>query len=334
MSAEQTPPNETGNMQDIPAKEVLDQNMRLMRGLFRMQEEELKLRRREQRWNQVRFAVFVIPSMIAILFWLVSFGFNAAKSWAGNYVAFIDMRGEISEGGPVSARRAIAGLRGAFSDDRAKGVLIRISSGGGSATQSWLIRDYIDAKKKETGKKVVVVGEEMLASGAYLIASGADKICVHGTTVTGSIGVVMEGWGFYEAAHKVGVEHRTFTAGEYKRRLSPFQPVSEADRKKVEAMLTRTHEKFEDYVKRGRGDRLRGEAETVFSGDIFSGDEALEYGLVDCLGSLTDVMKTEFDTEKARDFSFRDPWYVQASQGAVSAMVRTFQQPMQMKLEY
>lgn len=317
----------------LSVKDALEQNTRLMRGLFRMQEEEVKLRQKEQRWNQVRFAIFVIPSAIAIIIWLIGFGVRAAQNWSGDYVAMVDLRGTIAEGGPISSRRAIAGLNGAFSDDNAKGVLIRISSPGGGATQSALIRDYIDAKKKETGKRVVVVGEDVMASGAYLIASGADTIYVHKTTLTGSIGVIMEGWGFQHVMDKIGVERRVFTAGEFKQRLSPYQPVTEADREKAKDMVAKTHKTFIAYVELGRGDRIKGDRNKLFNGDVFSGEEALQFGLVDKLGSVRDAMKSEFDTDKARDFSFKDPWYVQASQQSVRAALDWVSGP-RLELQY
>lgn len=312
---------------DETTKEILAQNTRMMRGLFQMQEEEIKLRRKEQSVNRLRFLMFVVPSALALLIWISQYMINASKNWVGDYVAVVDLRGPIAEGGPISARRAIAGLNGAFSDKRAKGVLIRISSPGGGATQSALIRDYIDAKKKETGKKVVVVGEDVLASGAYLIASGADLIYVHPTTLTGSIGVIMEGWGFQAIIDKIGLERRVFTAGEFKQRLSPYKAISEIDREKAEEMVSKTHKKFIAYVETGRGDRIKGEREKLFNGDIFSGDEALEAGLVDKLGSARDAMTNEFATDRGRDFSFKDPWYMQASQQSVQAALSWFAAP-------
>lgn len=312
---------------DESTKEILAQNTRMMRGLFQMQEEEMKLRRKEQGVNRLRFLMFVVPSAVALLIWLAQFLINAGQNWWGDYVAVVDLRGAIAESGPISARRAIAGLNGAFSDKRAKGVLIRISSPGGGATQSALIRDYMDAKKKETGKKVVVVGEDLLASGAYLIASGADLIYVHPTTLTGSIGVIMEGWGFERIIDKIGLERRVFTAGQFKQRLSPYKAISELDREKAEQMVAKTHKKFIAYVEAGRGDRIKGERDKLFNGDIFSGDEALESGLVDKLGSARDAMETEFHTDRGRDFSFKDPWYMQASQQSVQAALDWFTGP-------
>lgn len=317
-------------MSDESTRDALAQNTRLINGFFQMQKDEMELRRKEQNLNRLRFLMFVIPSGLAIAFWLAQFLYNQGRNWAGEYVAVVDMRGTIAEGGPISARRAIAGLNGAFSDKRAKGVLIRISSPGGGATQSALIRDYIDNRKKETGKKVVVVGEDLLASGAYLIASGADLIYVHPTTLTGSIGVIMEGWGFEKIIDKVGLERRVFTAGEFKQRLSPFKAVNEVDRQKAEQMVSKTHKKFIAYVESGRGERIKGDKSKLFNGDIFSGDEALEAGLVDKLGSTRDAMETEFATDRGRDYSYKDPWYVQASQQTVSAALDWFATP-QMK---
>lgn len=217
------------------------------------------------------------------------------------YVALVRLNGEISSGmrfkreGSFSAETTIPLLQKAFEDKKAKGVVIQINSHGGSPVQSALIHDEIIKLKAKHKKKVVILGEDYMASGAYYIAVSADKIYVNTNTITGSIGVAIDGYGYVELGKKIGVESRTYTAGENKRRLNPLKPESEGDVKKIKQTLEEIHDDFKTVVLKGRAGKLKQEDHNeLFSGDAWTGKKALKFGLIDELGTLTDLLEKEF----------------------------------------
>jgi protease-4 len=181
-----------------------------------------------------------------------------------------------------------------------------VNSPGGSPVQSSIIYDRILALKAEhPEKRIVTVATDTLASGAYFVASATDRIYVNRSTIAGSIGVVSDGFGFTDALKRLGVERRVFTAGENKARLDPFIPLTDADKAKIADVLSEIHKHFIDAVKTGRGDRLSFEAAGLFEGDVWTGNQALEMGLVDALGDLTSVLDREFGVEHARDYTIK-----------------------------
>lgn len=289
---------------DTPVADVKDP-------LLREFIEDVKARRirdnRRLRWAIVKWAVWVLPVLFAVSVMVLQNGSAIIDEFTKPYVAVVSLTGTISESGRASSRAMVESLNAAFRDKRAKGIVIRVNSRGGSATQSSLIRDHLDRMKRQhPDKRVIAVAEDTMASGAYLIASGADMIYVHASTITGSIGVIIESWGLKDVLDKVGVEHRSFTAGEHKGRLSQFEALRQSDRDKADSMVKKTHEQFIDYVKRGRGERLTGEPTIIFSGDVFLGSEAVEYGLVDKLGDLEDAIAVEFGVNSMKDYSSPD----------------------------
>lgn len=219
------------------------------------------------------------------------------------YVNLIKLNGRISADSTFSSDKVAPLLKKAFEDAKAEGVIIKINSGGGSPVQSSLIHNEILRLKKIYRKKVVVIGEDALASGAYYVAVSADKIYVNQNTLTGSVGVVSEGYGVAELAKKLGVEHRVHTAGSNKRRHDRFKPESHEDIKKLNQELTDVHEDFISAVKTGRGARLKADAKEVFSGDAWNGAKAKEMGLVDHLGGVYEVMEKEFQVSRFVDCS-------------------------------
>ena len=150
---------------------------------------------------------------------------------------------------------------------------------------------------------MITVGEDALASGAYMVASATDKIYVNAGTITGSIGVLMEGFGYQGLMKKIGVTSRLFAVGKHKTRLDPFQPLKADDVKKVKAILADAHQHFIAMVKQGRGNRLKGSDSKLFSGDFWLGDTAIKLGLADGLGNLYSVMKKEFKVSDFVDYS-------------------------------
>ena len=188
-------------------------------------------------------------------------------------------------------------LNEAFRDKNAKGVVLLINSPGGSAVQASIIHDKIEALKKQYHKRVVVVGVDALASGAYLVSTAADEIYVNKDTLTGSIGVVMGGFGFVDAIQKLGITRRVFTAGSNKDRLDPFRPLTDQDKLKLHQILNEVHQNFIDDVLQGRRGKLRGNENELFSGDFWTGQQAVRLGLVDGTANLWTVMKKQFDVE-------------------------------------
>src|SRR3990167_4502521 len=177
-----------------------------------------------RRWKNIRFFIWLILVVFALWIFMgpMSDDDNTIPDVGKNYVALIRLDGVIKAGSEFSARTIIPELSCAFRDKNAKGVVLLINSPGGSPVQASMIHDKIIQLKEKYHKEVIVVGEDTLASGAYLVATAADKIYVNKDTVTGSIGVIMEGFGFNDVMKKLGITRRVFTAGTNKDRLDPF----------------------------------------------------------------------------------------------------------------
>jgi protease-4 len=264
----------------------------------------IREKRSDRRWKNIRF-FFVF---LLILFVMMSVFGSMHSSISGaednkNYVALVRLNGMIGPGEDFSAENVLPMLKEAFSDKQAKGVVIDIDSGGGTPVQASIIHDEIIKLKKKYHKKVVVVGEDLLASGAYYVAVAADKIYVNPNTVTGSIGVIMKGFGFPDLIKKIGIERRVFSAGVNKDRLDPFLPATQEDVNKIQQVISEVHNNFEQVVLEGRQGKLHGDNSTLFSGDFWSGPSALKLGLVDGLGNLSDVLTIEFQAGRYRDYS-------------------------------
>jgi protease IV len=188
--------------------------------------------------------------------------------------------------------------------------------------QAAIIRDrLIMLRQAHPDTKVWAVGEDRLTSGAYFIAMGAPNVCVNRSTVTGSIGVIQDSWGLDKAIDKLGIERRVFTAGTAKNRMDMFRPLTEEDRTHTRAMLDTVHQHFKSVVREGRGARLKRPEAELFTGDYWTGDTVLEYGLVDRLCNLQDVLVEEFHAPDARDFTPR-PTLLEAVSGVIGTQVR------------
>lgn len=271
----------------------------------------LRETRATRRWRNFRFIVWTI---LIVFFIVILFSPKKPKATSAEpkkpYVSLVRLQGPIMAGKRFSARKVNPILRKAFSDKHSKGVVIIINSPGGSPVQASIIRDNIIHLKNKYKKKVVVIGQDALASGAYLVATGADKIFVHNDTLTGSIGVIMSGFGFTGAMEKLGITRRVFTAGTNKDRLDPFKPLKPADEAKAKAILAVAHNNFIADVKAGRKGKLKGDPSELFSGDFWLGSEAVKLGLADGIGNLWTIMKQEFNVSHYRDYS-RSPSLLQ-----------------------
>ena len=257
--------------------------------------ELLRDRRTERRWR-VFFRLAWLGLALAVAWALFAKQVHVSAPTAP-HTALLEIRGDIAMDTEASADLLVSALRSAFEDPGAQAVVLRINSPGGSPVQSGIVNDEIRRLKALHGKKVYAVVEEICASGACYIAVAADEIYVDKASLVGSIGVLMDGFGFTGLMDKLGVERRLLTAGEHKGMLDPFSPQSEKERAFAKAMIDQVHRQFIDVVKTGRGDRLKETPET-FSGLFWNGEEAVKMGLADHIGSLDHVAR---DVVKAED---------------------------------
>ncbi|GAA6133527.1 signal peptide peptidase SppA [Oceaniserpentilla sp. 4NH20-0058] len=220
----------------------------------------------------------------------------------GNFTALVDVRGVIADGEEASADLIVTGLRNAFDAEGAKAVVLRINSPGGSPVQSGYVYDEIKRLRALHDIPVYAVISDLGASGAYYIAAAADEIYADKASLVGSIGVVGSGFGFVDVMKKIGVERRQFTSGEHKAFLDPFTPLNKEEKTFWEGVLATTHKQFIDQVKKGRGDRLS-EDERLFSGLVWTGEQALGLGLIDGLGNSSYVARELVGAEKIVDFT-------------------------------
>ena len=266
--------------------------------------ELLKEKRADRWWKTVRSLAWL--AFFTFVFFKV-FSMTSGKSLTdtvkpGKYVALVRLDGMIAPGREFSAETVVPILRSAFEDKNAAGVIIDINSPGGTPVQASIIHDAILAYKKRYKKRVIVVGEDLLTSGAYYVAVSADSIYVNPNTLTGSIGVIMKGFGFVDFIKKIGVERRVYVDGDQKDRLDPFLPQTPDDLKKIHQVMGEVHENFAAAVLEGRKGRLHADSATLFTGDFWSGQSALKLGLVDGVGNLMDVSEKEFKTTRFKQY--------------------------------
>jgi len=232
--------------------------------------------------------------------------FNDGKKTFDTHTALIDISGVIEAGGEVNADAVMNSLHDAYDSKGTKGIILRINSPGGSPVQAGIINDEIKRQKKlHPNIPVYAVVEDICASGGYYIAAAADKIYVDKASIVGSIGVLMDGYGFTETMKKVGVERRLMTAGENKAMLDPFSPVNPKHQELAQTMLNEVHEQFKTVVREGRGGRLK-ETPEVFSGLFWSGEQSIKIGLADALGSADYVAREIIKQEEIVDFTYQE----------------------------
>ena len=265
--------------------------------------ELLQDRRSERRWR-VFFRLAWLGLVIMVAWALLSQrGHNSPPT--GPHTALVEVRGEIAADSEASAEQLIAGLRAAFADTGARAVVIRINSPGGSPVQAGIVNDEIRRLKALHQKKVYAVVDEMCASGAYYIAVAADEIFVDKASLVGSIGVLMDGFGFSGLMDKLGVERRLLTAGENKGMLDPYSPQNAKHRAYAQAMIDQIHQQFIRTVREGRGKRLKETGDT-FSGLFWNGEEAIRLGLADQIGTLDHVARDVVHAEEVVDYTLKE----------------------------
>jgi protease-4 len=234
---------------------------------------------------------------------------DSERTPAGPHTAVVSMQGVIAAGGEVNADKVVEGLREAFKDKNTRGVILRANSPGGSPVQSGLINDEIRRLRKLYPKTALyVVMEDVCASGCYYVAAAADAIYADKASLVGSIGVLMNGFGFTGAMDKLGVERRLLTAGANKGFLDPFSPMNAEQKEKAQVMLNEIHQQFIAVVKAGRGKKLAVDNPDLFSGMVWSGETAQKLGLVDGLSSVDAVARDVIKAPNLVDFTPKSGW--------------------------
>ncbi|HQS59371.1 MAG: S49 family peptidase [Gallionellales bacterium 35-53-114] len=262
--------------------------------------------RRARRWS-IFFKTLTFGYLFIVLFMFMGwFGSGDSALSTGKHTALIDLDGVISANSPASADNLIASLQAAFKDKGTKGVVLRINSPGGSPVQSGYVNDEITRlRTMHPDIPLYVVVDDICASGGYYIAAAADKIFVNKASIVGSIGVLMDGFGFTGTMNKLGIERRLLTAGDNKGFMDPFSPRNPKHEALTKTMLLEIHQQFISVVKQGRGTRLKNNPE-IFSGLFWSGQKSIELGLADEMGSLGSVARDVIKEENIVDFTARD----------------------------
>ncbi len=277
--------------------------------------------RRARRWG-IFFKLFFAAYLVLILV------IAQSDSWSGkalttNHTALVDVEGVISADSLANADNVISGLRAAFENKSTQGIVLRANSPGGSPVQAGYINDEIKRLRAKYPKTPLyaVIGD-VCASGCYYIVAAADKIYADKASIVGSIGVLMNGFGFVDTMKKVGAERRLMTAGEHKGFLDPFGPVKPAEAKHAQQMLDEIHRQFIETIRQGRGKALK-ETKDMFSGLFWTGEDAVKMGLVDSLGGTSYVAREVIGAEEIVDYTYRENVFDRFARRLGTAMAQT-----------
>jgi protease IV len=283
--------------------EPIDNNQWQQQTIEKLALSGLKEQQTARRWSTFfKFLTFAYLFLLLVL----ALGWVGSKGATGPHTALIEIAGVIEPGGEVNADSVISSLREAYDNVNTKGIILRFNTPGGSPVQSGIINDEI-VRQKKLHPKIPVYGvvEDICASGGYYIAAATDKIYVDKGSIVGSIGVLMDGYGFTEVMKKIGVERRLLTAGENKAMLDPFSDVNPKHQALAQSMLNEIHEQFKTVVRNGRGARLK-ETPEIFSGLFWSGEQSIKLGLADALGSADFVAREVIKQEEIVDYTYQD----------------------------
>jgi protease-4 len=264
----------------------------------------LREQRRARRWG-IFFKLLGFAYLTVILLLALNWR-GDDRLTAGKHTALVDIVGVIEPKGNANADRITEALQLAFKDKNTQGVILRVNSPGGSPVQAGIIYDEIRRLRGiYPNIPMYAVVEDICASGGYYIAAAADRIYVDKASIVGSIGVIMDGWGFTGTMEKLGVERRVLTSGENKAFLDPFAPVDEKQKKHAQSMLEEIHKQFIEVVRKGRGKRLK-EGPELFSGLLWTGAKSVELGLSDGFGSVDFVAREVVKAEEIVDFTQKE----------------------------
>lgn len=271
--------------------------------------------RRRRRWNIFFKLIFLVIFILIVLGLLAEKGLKGSGiqvddqgNIVNRYTAVVDVKGMIADTSDASAEKIIAGIQNAYKDPNVAGIVLRINSGGGSPVQSGYVYDEINRlRMMNPNKPIVSVIEDIGASGAYYIAAATENIYADKASLVGSIGVTAAGFGFTGLIDKVGVERRLYTSGEYKAFLDPFSPQNPKETAFWQEVLSGVHDQFIDAVEKGRGKRLNvRDNPDLYSGLIWNGEQALEIGLIDGLGSTATIAREKFSAPYLVDFTKKE----------------------------
>jgi protease-4 len=264
----------------------------------------LREQRAKRRWG-IFFKLAGLSYLIAVLVMVVDWGGSEQLADA-RHTAVIHLHGTIEAQGEASAQNINNALEEAFADKRTAGVILRVNSPGGSPVQAGIVHDEIRRlRTKHPQIPLYAVVEDVCASGGYYIAAAADKIFVDKASIVGSIGVLMDAFGFTGTMEKLGIERRLLTAGDNKGFLDPFSPQDAKQKAHAQVLLREIHEQFIDVVRRGRGDRLKDTPE-LFSGLMWTGSQSVGLGLADGLGTVGSVARDVIKADRIVEFTIRE----------------------------
>ena len=284
----------------------------------------LQEQRRARRWHIFFRLMTLAVLLLAVLAFLEMP--DRTMAYRSDHTAMVELDGIILDGTENSARHVNEALREAFEQDNSAGVILKVNSPGGSPVQAAYINEEIARLREEyPDKPVHAVVSDVCASGGYYVAVAAERIYAHPASIVGSIGVRMGSFGFVGLMDKLGIDRRLLTAGQHKDMLDPFQPVDEGEQRHAQAMLDKIHGQFVEAVKEGRGDRLA-DSEDLFSGLIWTGQEAHGLGLVDAFADVDHVAREVIGEEKVVDYSYEEDLFTRLTQrvgSAVSTAIET-----------
>ena len=280
----------------------------------------IKEQRASRRWGYV-FKGLVLLYLVAVFLLTVN-PFSKSSTATGPHTALVEISGMIALGMEANADVVVSGLRKAFDNKDAKGLIIRLNTPGGSPVQSGVINDEIlRLRATRPDFPVYAVVQDICASGGYYIAVAANEIYADKASIVGSIGVRMDSFGFTEAIDKLGIERRAITSGQNKAFLDPFKPLKQEDVAHANTMLDNIHQQFIDVVKAGRGDRIAGQDEDMlFSGLFWTGEQSVDLGLIDGLASSSQVAREIVGAENIVDYTLR-PSYLDRFAGRIGSSI-------------
>ena len=299
------------------------------RALEKVALEAIVEQRRGRRWG-IFFKLLGFAYLAIVLGVAFEWGAGEGLGEGARHTALVSLEGVIQAKGDASAETVMGALQSAFEDKRTAGVILRINSPGGSPVQAGMINDEIHRlRAKHVDIPLYVVVEDVCASGGYYVAVAGDKVFVDKASIVGSIGVLMDGFGFTGTMEKLGVERRLLTAGENKGFLDPFSPQNANHKEFAQQMLGEIHQQFIDVVRKGRGKRLK-ETPEMFSGLMWSGAKSIELGLADGYGTVDSIARDVIKVEEMRDYTvrhnfaekFAKQFGANMADGAASALTR------------
>jgi protease-4 len=290
----------------------------------------VKEQQRNRFWR-VFFKLLTFIYLFLLLFYLFDWIGDSKLRSSSNHTALIDIHGVIGAEDDVVADDVIASLREAYDNHFTKGIILRINSPGGSPVQAGIINDEIRRQKRlHPNIPVYAVVEDVCASGGYYIAVAADKIYVDKASIVGSIGVLMDGFGFTGVMQKLGVERRLMTAGENKAMLDAFSPVNPKHKQYIQSVLDEVHQQFINVVKQGRGARLQDNPE-IFSGLFWNGERSVQLGLADGMGSADYVAREVIKQENIVDFTGKEDFANRLAKRIGASMTQTLAKSLEMR---